>query len=229
MSRRPPRTVRAMPPHYAPPTFKEASFTCPSCGSFAQQTWFGRPDAINESMHRILHDRGLATARCEACRAESVWLWEEMIWPDVTTSPEPSEDMPEPVREVYEEARSVAGRSPRAAAALLRLSIQLLCKELDCASPNLSDAIGELVARGLRTEVQRALDAVRVIGNNAVHPGEIQVDADPDLLPALFASINLICEQVITERRQTDSLFELIPQGAKKAIEQRDGRRSSGG
>jgi hypothetical protein len=41
-----------------------------------------------------------------------------------------------------------------------------------------SPAIGNLVKKGLPPMTQESLDCVRVIGNNAVHPGELDLKYD---------------------------------------------------
>lgn len=50
-----------------------------------------------------------------------------MIYPGVSSAPLAAADMPEDVKRDFNEAREVVGKSPRSAAALLRLSIQKLC------------------------------------------------------------------------------------------------------
>jgi hypothetical protein len=122
----------------------------------------------------------------------------------------------------FEEARSIANLSPRGAAALLRLVIQKLCKHLGQPGKNLNDDIGALVTLGLPQGAQQALDVVRVTGNNAVHPGELDVNDSPQLVIKLFKLVNLIVEKMIAEPEELKALFEALPERAKKQIEDRD-------
>jgi hypothetical protein len=130
--------------------------------------------------------------------------------------------MPETVRTDYEEAREIAGASPRAAAALLRLAIQKLCIELGESGENINDDIANLVRKGLPVEIQQALDIIRVIGNNAVHPGELQSDDVADVASSLFELTNQIVEERVSRPRKLQALFDRLPQGARDAIEKRD-------
>ena len=66
---------------------------------------------------------------------------------------------------------------------------------------NLSDNIQLLVKAGLQSDIHKALDIVRVIGNNAVHPGQIDVDS-METASKLFRLVNLIVQQVITEPKE---------------------------
>jgi len=67
------------------------------------------------------------------------------------------------------------------------------------------------------------LDVVRVIGNNAVHPGEISIDDNPEIAQALFGLINVIVENRIAEPKRIEALYASLPEGARNAIERRDG------
>ena len=136
----------------------------------------------------------------------------------------PSEDMPEDVKEDFLEARNIVMDSPRAAAALLRLALQKLMIHLGEKGKNLNEDIANLVKKGLPQKIQKALDVVRVIGNNAVHPGEIDLRDDKETALALFELINMIVEVMITQPKQVDELFGKLPDGAKEAIERRDKR-----
>jgi len=128
-----------------------------------------------------------------------------MIYPeDIGVAP-PNSDLDEDIRKDYTEARGIVNKSPRGAAALLRLCIQKMCKQLKEDGKNLNTDIGNLVKKGLPVQIQQALDIVRVIGNNAVHPGQIDLADDR-----------------ITKPRKTRELYGLLPQAARDAIEKRD-------
>ena len=132
--------------------------------------------------------------------------------------------MPLDARAIYEEAASIAAESPRAAAALLRLAVQQLCVHFGGEGRNINEDIGKLVEAGLPAKVQRALDVVRVIGNNAVHPGQISVD-DPEVAGQLFRLCNVIVESMITVPKEVDAMYESLPSTSRDAIEKRDGRK----
>jgi hypothetical protein len=70
--------------------------------------------------------------------------------------------------------------------------------------------------------VQKALDIVRVIGNEAVHPGTIDLRDDRDTALKLFGLVNLIAEQMISNPKHVDAFYETIPPNKKAAIEKRD-------
>jgi len=137
-------------------------------------------------------------------------------------------DLPADVRRDYDEAASIAALSPRGAAAILRLAVQRLCVHLGGKGDNINDDIANLVRAGLGANVQRALDVVRVIGNNAVHPGQIDTD-DPEMVGSLFVIINVIVESMITVPGRIESMYAALPAGALKAIERRDGDTAANG
>ena len=68
------------------------------------------------------------------------------------------------------------------------------------------------------------MDTLRVIGNESVHPGTIDLDADADLVPALFGLVNVIVEQVITRPKHVASLYAKLPDAKREAIERRNSR-----
>ena len=105
---------------------------------------------------------------------------------------------------------------------MLRLAIQKLCLELGQKGKNINEDIAALVKNGLDVKVQQALDIVRVIGNSAVHPGQIDIRDDLATAETLFKLVNLIVEKTISEPRQIAELYGSLPANALTAIEKRD-------
>lgn len=164
----------------------------------------------------------LALSSCYSCDKIAVWVHDRLIHPPQRIGPQPNEDLPEDILKDYEEARSILTLSPRGAAALLRLSVEKLCDYLDAEGENLNGKIASLVTRGLDPRVQKSLDAVRVIGNEAVHPGQMDLDDNPEMVAMLFGLVNLIAEKMISEEKHVDEVYRLISTPAQKAIEKRD-------
>lgn len=171
---------------YTAPQFGLEAFNCPHCGAFAHQIWSPQVFSIGSSYGNEAIEK-LRVSKCIKCTEYSYWQNDgEMIYPSKSTAPLPSTDMPENVLKDYNEARNIFEKSPKASAALLRLAIQKICVALGEKGKNINDDIAILVTKGLPTNVQKALDIVRVVGNNAVHPGEIIIDDDPSIALALF-------------------------------------------
>lgn len=138
--------------------------------------------------------------------------------------------MPPTVEETFEEARSISNLSPRAAAALLRLAVEQLAKHVAAdddelkADETLDYLIGQFVQKkGLHRQTQQALDVVRVIGNNAVQPGQIDVRDDPATVGRLFSLVNIIVDDLISKPRALEAIYGTLPEGALEHIEKRDG------
>lgn len=144
------------------------------------------------------------------------------MYPDSAGIDSPNDDLDDDIVADYNEAASILQKSPRGAAALLRLAVQKLCKQLGEPGKDINTDIGNLVQKGLSPTIQQALDALRVIGNESVHPGQIDLRDDPGTAQALFRLLNKIAETMITEPRQIQEIYDKIPESKKKAIEKRD-------
>lgn len=207
---------------YESPDLDKDAFTCPVCDAFSAMAW------NNLQTQRVV--TAVKTATCHRCKKESIWLDEKgygvqkMLYPESSNAPLPNEDLPTECAKDYMEARSICGVSPRGAAALLRLCIQKLAVHLGGKGKNINEDIACLVKNDLPVRIQQALDVVRVIGNNAVHPGEISVEDQPKTVMALFSLVNLIVENQITQPRHVSELFKELPEGAKEAVERRDNK-----
>lgn len=203
---------------YYPPTFFQNQFNCIHCGMYAKQAW------QELKVQTVYGNQSAAIYACQCghCDMWSYWYDSKMVIPPESPVEPPHPDQPEACRKDYDEARAVFSLSARAAAALLRLAVQKLMVELDEKGKNLNEDIATLVAKGLPVLVQKALDYCRVVGNNAVHPGEIKIEDTPDIAENLFRMINFIVEDRITKPKEIEALYGKLPGEAREAIERRD-------
>jgi len=177
----------------------------------------------NEQGTYIYNDvNNLFLSQCYNCKKIAVWVNRNLIFPPHRLGPGPNPDLPEEIVRDFEEARTILNNSPRGAAALLRLSVQKLCAFLGEKGKNIDDDIASLVAKGLNPLVQKSLDVVRVIGNEAVHPGVIDLKDDPDTALRLLRLVNIIAEQMISHPKTIREMYEQLPDGKKLAIEARN-------
>jgi Domain of unknown function (DUF4145) len=202
---------------YYPPQYQAKQFHCIQCGVFAKQHW----DILSFGYHSS-KESPISYCRCEHCGGRSYWYQTHMIVPAEAPVAPPHPDMPASIIEEYQEARSIFARSPRAAVALLRLAIQKLMSELGEKGENINADIKSLVSKGLPVQVQQAFDFCRVVGNNAVHPGEINLNDTPEMGQHLFSMINFIIEDRITRPKQIAELYAQLPAPAREAVERRD-------
>jgi hypothetical protein len=207
---------------YTPPKFELKAFNCPFCGAYANQVWYKAartPSGNSFAVIIYFH-----FAQCQHCSQYSIWVnSSNLIYPFSGTAPVPNPDMPADVKEDYEEARNIMSISPRGSAALLRLAIQKLCKHLGETGENINNDIASLVKKGLPAKLQQALDSVRVVGNNAVHPGQIDLKDDVETAHKLFVFVNVICDNQITQPKTIDEFYNnVIPENLREAIQKRD-------
>jgi hypothetical protein len=239
---------------YIAPRFKAEGFHCPHCETYAHQKWdriimyqipqefkgvsYIPPPIASPKInppHGIAIDKPSETTSkdqleahasvCSKCLQFALWVGGNLVYPSPSSAPLPSKDMPSDVKEDYLEARKLVDMSPRSAESLLRLALQKLMPYLGESGESLNDDIGNLVKKGLPSVIQKSLDSIRIIGNNAVHPGEMVLKNDKDTALLLFKLINKITEKMITEKRELDDLYSRLPDRAKEGIINRDSKR----
>lgn len=187
------------------------------CGVLASQDWVAAQTAYNPLPYK--------RCVCHNCRKLSLWRKDgRCVDPIVGGGPRPHVEMPDDVKADFEEARQIVGISPRGACALLRLAVQKLCADLGERGKNIDADIAALVKKGLPVEVQEALDSLRVIGNEAVHPGELDLRDDVETATALFDLLNFVVKDRIAEPKERRRIFGLLPEKKRAAIAQRDGK-----
>lgn len=213
------------------PALNLKSFHCPHCGVVSEQTWSDRgvscgytqKQANGQSIGTSYPLENTAVAKCKHCNLFSMWHNQKMVFPLTGNVEMANPDLPEDIKNDYNEAKDIVNISPRGAAALLRLAVQKLCIHLGEKGANINDDIKSLVKKGLPQTMQQALDSVRVVGNNAVHPGTIDLNDNIEIAYALFGFVNIICEMLISQPKKVKEYYEKhIPENIRNGIEKRD-------
>ena len=206
---------------YIASKFEKEAFNCPNCGAFSNHDWtycyvnetYGRFNGVvHNSQDEIINK--LYLCKCQCCGYISFWYNKKLIWPLNSCVELPSVDMPEDIKKLYNEASSIVDLSPKGSCAILRLALQKLCNRLagQPEKSKIDGSIKKLVERGLPDSLQKMMDIVRIVGDEAVHPGEINIDDNKDLAIAMFRLINLIIEKIVTEPKEINELYNLMPE-----------------
>lgn len=205
---------------YIAPEFEKTAFNCPFCNAYAKQIW---SIATYHSAGGFKNLNNVEVCFCTHCNRYSIWNEEIMIYPDFAGIEPPNEDLSEDIKKDFEEAASIFQKSPRGAVALLRLAIQKLCNQLGEKGEDINADIGKLVKKGLPVKVQQSLDSLRVIGNEAVHPGTLDLRDDTETASSLFKLVNFIAEKMLTEPKEIEEIYSKLPESKKQQIQERDG------
>jgi Domain of unknown function (DUF4145) len=178
--------------------------------------------AANDDYGHSLAVHNVHVSRCYNCKEFAVWVGKKLVYPSQKMGVLPNPDLPPDIKRDFEEARGIVDDSARGAAALLRLCIQKLCMHLGESGKNIDTDIASLVKKGLNPRVQKSLDIVRVIGNESVHPGVMDLKDDTATAMLLFELVNAIADQMISHPKTVDEMYGKLPEAKRKAIEQRD-------
>jgi hypothetical protein len=202
---------------YIAPEHEKEAFTCPYCQVYTTQDW----EELNVSGARYVSP--ISRSQCFHCHKHAYWHEKKMMVPDSVNVPMPNSDLPEELQKIYLEARSIFNNSPRGAAALLRLVLQMLMKEFGEPGRDLDKDIGSLAAKEkVSKRTTKMFHSIRITGNESVHPGTINLEDDTELANALFHLINLIVFDVTSYGNYVDKIWEKMPKGKRMAAEERD-------
>ena len=214
---------------FTEPEFSAEAFHCPICGAYAHMKWERLVRRNSEGYTRY------SDATCSRCHDSSLWrhgnpfIFGEvegdgtMIYPDNGSVPLPEKDMPEDVKRDYAEAAMIFSRSPRGAAALLRLGLQKLCKHLGEEGKNINSDIRELARKNTFPPlVVKVADTLRITGNNAVHPGEMSDEDFDHVAGKMFGLLNFMIKKSISEPKELEALYQLIPEAPRRSAELKD-------
>jgi hypothetical protein len=131
----------------------------------------------------------------------------------------PHSDLNEDIQVLYYEATNIFNDSPKGATAILRLALKKLLIQLGKEDKSINDGIKELIEEGLNPKMQQVLDFLRVVGNNAVHPGQIDLDDNKEMALKLFKILNMIADDMITKPKDMNELYnDIIPEEKQENI-----------
>lgn len=227
-------------PKYVAPAFKEKSFTCPHCDVTAKMLW---GNLISERTEEKCQPIRFLCATCSHCGDNSIWRVDKdngrsisiplrrsatdgvMVYPNMLYAPPVPDDMPPDVIVDYMEAASIRQKSPRGSAALLRLALQKLCKNLGEPGKNINDDIRALAEKKkVSQEVIHMADVLRITGNCSVHPGEMSDDDIDEISDNLFDLINYIVKEAISDPNFRSSMYSKMPEKLRKKAEEADAK-----
>lgn len=227
-----------MDKEYCTPKLDKKAFNCPHCGAFAKQRWYSLilkefntavffrnnngPSSHSEDI--IFLDDNFRASKCDHCEKLALWNNQKMVYPRSITVENPNPDMPEVAKGLYIESAQILQDSPRASAALLRLALQEILNEVVKGGEknNINKNIG-ILSKEVDKTTQKALDLIRINGNNAVHPGEIQIKEETT--EYMYKLLNIIVQKLISDKKQIDDLFEKLPKNIKESIERRESKK----
>ena len=202
---------------FTSPNVQLDAFNCPHCGAYANQNW---GNMFTDELNEITSILNFQIGSCVHCEKITIWEEQKMIYPSTGNAPMPNSDMPDEIKDDYNEARNIVSDSPRAACALLRLCIEKICND-KIKGKDLNDKIKKLAKQGLDDNIIKALDSVRIIGNQAVHPLEMDLKDNEKIATGLFEIVNYISQWAYTQKKNIDVIFKSLPKRNKKAIKKR--------
>lgn len=206
---------------------------CPHCGVRLQHKYlnkiYGRYEfevaPISKPFNTSIQTRynsnlqGFDAIQCVSCGNYSIYYQGKMIYPIDSNVSNPNDDMPENVKIVYYEAKTVLNISPKSACALLRLALEMLLNELDISGRTLNDKINNYCNDfDSNNRLIKAFHLIRIVGNEAVHPGVIDIDDNEDIARAMFEILNEIVDETITKKNKMDAIFEYLPEEKTNSI-----------
>jgi hypothetical protein len=237
-----------MPSRREKPKHGFSSFNCPRCGALAAQAFDNLSTYKGNGVNAVADpavrhwdgstwrqtEQGWSRSVCFACKKSALWVAQKLVFPNPdgkgdTAAPERGEDLPPIVAELYDEAVAVLPHSRRAAAALCRAAMEQLAKSLTTDLPSGVKLDGRLVAlsKTVSTATLQALNIVRHVGNTALH-GEKDGDEsavmyldedDSSIAEVFFLAINALADEMITQPRRIQDLYETLPETMRSSFE----------
>lgn len=218
-----------MAPLYVAPTADDSvkAFTCSYCGAFSKmennQLFYFLPGTHagsfffsnrSRSVPSFATRSNLYARTCDCCEATHLFIKgigvKEgiLIYPQKTTAPPAQEDMPEDILTIYQEAAAIVSISPSAACVLIRKALEILLARFT-KETNLSKMINTLAKEHQWIDKYKALlEAVRLIGNDAAHPRELNRADNQKTATYLFQFLNRCVNHLISQPLKDEQFLQ---------------------
>ncbi|MFT8610951.1 MAG: DUF4145 domain-containing protein [Liquorilactobacillus nagelii] len=206
------------------------TFRCLSCNqtSFWMTTYHNvksgtrlNSGCVWENANRVVKKRGSSLDN-------SVIDKQILLYPENAIGiPPANKDLSDKVKSIYQEAASISNKSPRAAAALLRLALETFLKnDLKAPGETVNKKIANLYKQGIPENLEKIMDIIRITGNDAVHDGNIAVldtegKDNANTVKVLFEFINYLAQEKISMPNKLNQITSNFSEGQKRSIEQR--------
>lgn len=212
---------------YFPPDVKKEAFNCPHCGVYAHQEFnpivaYGYTSNNAYSGKHIItrgYLENFVISKCTHCKQIIIWNQESMLFPRKMIVQDPSDNVPEKIKDIYIEAGKVLMDSPRASGALIRLALELLLQHVNKNNLGLNENVKELIKSNIPEDLIKAMTILRVNGNDIMHTGEIKILEKEEEVAYLFDLFNMIVEEMITRPKKLNESYKRIPESIRKEIE----------
>ena len=171
--------------------------------------WLVEDNDRRGSIERYIKGLGIRFSICSNCSHLLIWFGNDIVYPEIGIGPPPNPDLDEVMLQLYNEASMIATKSPRAAAALLRVCLDNLCKKCGRNKETIFSNINQFIEEEKLDNISAiAASLIRIVGNDAVHdpdkPGLI-IDADDiKTVEGMFGLVNIVADQLITQPRQRE-------------------------
>ena len=161
-------------------------------------------------------------AQCDNCKHFAIWIGDKMVYPAKIGVPPAHADTPAEIVPDYNEAAEIFSISPRASAAILRVALEKLLNFIGLKGDDINRNIANLVELGLNEELQKSMDIIRILGNESVHYGSVNLNEDKTTANKLFLIFNLIVDKTITNKNMLADIYDKLPENKVNGINQRD-------
>lgn len=232
------------------PRFEWTAFVCPHCWDLTSHEWaklenLHHPEDYTEYNGEYWDSYySFHKSTCKECEWICLRYCEEFLprlgggeerieekmifpwWCNESTIPA-HPDMPKEIKKDYAEAAAILDNSPRWSCAILRLALEKLLDTIiekkGQDKKDINKSIAYLIWEGVLSErLSKMMDAVRVIGNWAIHPWVLDLKDTKQTALKLFSIFNYIVEELISRPKREEELFWMIPDPLKEWIEKRN-------